>query len=89
MPPLVVKLSRVPGERADRYGQTLAPDGAAARAEQASAAVAPVAAAPAAPAAETPRANVTDESLVGRVEKLEREIEHLKALIESFRAAHG
>jgi uncharacterized protein YceH (UPF0502 family) len=84
-PPLVVRLGRQSGERADRYGQTLASDDAAARA----AAPGAPAAAPAAPAA-TPVPAVAPPSapspdLTERVERLESQLAELRREIESLR----
>lgn len=99
-PPLVVNLGRRSGERADRYGQTLASDGAAAAATPAEAgAPAPAAAAAPAPAtayspppapslgvhSAAPSDRGGDPGLAERVEKLERRVAELEREIESLR----
>jgi uncharacterized protein YceH (UPF0502 family) len=86
-PPLVVRLGRQSGERADRYGQTLAPDGAA---------PAPVPAAQAAPAAAEPArgaghapAPAPASGLAERVGRLESQVAELRREIEALKRAAG
>lgn len=68
-PPLAVKYPRVPGERADRYGQTLGPEVDAA--------------APRPAEAEPP--NPEDASLADRVTRLEHEVRELRAVLAALR----
>lgn len=76
-PPLAKRYARVPGERYDRWGQTLSPDALVASAAPA----APMAsAAPAAPPA-------GEASLQGRVERLEQEVQELRAAVAALRGA--
>jgi uncharacterized protein YceH (UPF0502 family) len=79
LPPLVVKLPRVPGERADRYGQTLAPDGPAATAAPAPS----PAPRPATPEPEAPSSAAG--SLAERIERLERDVAEIRSQIETLK----
>jgi uncharacterized protein YceH (UPF0502 family) len=82
MPPLVVNVGRRSGERADRYAQTLAPEGAfpgqGAQAAPPAAAPATPSAAPAAEPAPAPRPAAEPGSLADRVERLEAEIHAIR-----------
>ena len=76
LPPLVVKLPRPPGERADRYGQTLAPD-------RQDAAPAP----PPQPTAPPPLAPLPAVgSLIERIVRLEREVANLRSQVDSLKS---
>lgn len=77
-PPLARRLPRVPGERADRWGQTLGRE-AAPEAE-------PESAAPAGSAAAAV-SNPARGALEQRVERLEREVAELRARIEEWGAS--
>jgi uncharacterized protein YceH (UPF0502 family) len=74
LPPLVVKLPRQPGERAERFGQTLAPDGT-----DAAPASPPRAAEPGIPAP-APAAG----SLPERIERLERQLAALRSELDAL-----
>ena len=85
LPPLVVKFPRRSGERAERYGQTLAADGpeaAAAAPLQSEASPTPSQTPSHTPSASTSPAAT---SLTERVERLEAEIADLRKQIESLR----
>jgi uncharacterized protein YceH (UPF0502 family) len=76
LPPLVVKLPRLPGARADRYGQTLAPDDGNA------APTTPPSPPSSAAGAPSPAAAA---SLAERVERLEREVAELRSHVDAFK----
>ncbi|MBI3267991.1 MAG: YceH family protein [Planctomycetes bacterium] len=88
-PPLVERRPRVSGERADRYGQTLASDGAppAAAAEPERGPASPALPSPVAVPSATTVAPGTAPvpALTDRVATLEREVAVLKAALESLR----
>lgn len=75
-PPLATRYPRVPGERYDRYGQTLGPD-----------APLPSAGASAPPAAQVSVSPVEETSLRERVARLEQEVQDLRAALEALRPA--
>lgn len=87
LPPLVVKLPRSVGERADRYGQTLAPDvpgivpAARPQSEPPPSSLPAVEPPPPAPGGVAPDA----EPLAARVGRLEREVAALRSEIEALR----
>jgi uncharacterized protein len=83
LPPLVVKLPRQSGERAERFGQTLAADG-----PEAAAAPPPQTESPQpAPPAAAPEPG--SASLAERVERLEKELAELRKEIEALRPRSG
>ncbi len=75
-PPLAIHYPRVPGERYDRWGQTLSPDAPLPSAEVAATPLA----SPAAPSS-------ADASIQERVTRLEQEVQELRAALEDLRTA--
>jgi uncharacterized protein YceH (UPF0502 family) len=80
MPPLVVKLPRRSGERAERYGQTLAPDG-----EQSARTAPPALEAPDRQQPPSQPTSPSETPLAARIERLERELAVLRAEVESLK----
>jgi len=81
-PPLVRKHVRVPGERADRWGQTLGREAAAAEPQEGSEPAAGGAAGPPAPV--TPAPSLGRDALEERVAALEREVAELRERLEKL-----
>jgi uncharacterized protein len=81
LPPLVVKLPRQSGERAERFDQTLATDSVETAPEPAPRAESPQSA--------TPAPEPAHGSLAERVERLEKELAELRKEIEALRPRSG
>lgn len=81
-PPLAVRYPRVPGERYDRWGQTLSPDAPL----PSSGAASPVSAVTASPSpAGVSAPSTVEASLADRVARLEAEVQELRAALAALR----